>query len=506
MKRILSGKDMKNIDNFTISNIGIPSLVLMENAANAVVDRVVDIVKSKTEEVVAFCGVGNNGADGVAVIRILKNLGYQKLNIVIVGNEEKATNEFAIQIDIVNKINDDESINVIRCNEASKIEDVFFMVGRSTILIDAIFGIGITREITGIYRLIIDRINETTMYKIAVDIASGIDANTAKIMGVAIKCDETVTFGAYKIGMLLYEGANYSGKITCANIGFPENSYKSESVSKVIYSLEPDDVSAFLPERKDDSNKGTYGKITIIAGNEEMYGTAYMAASAAFRMGGGLIRVVTTANNKRDINTMLPEAIVNNIEDYKAAIDWCNALVIGPGMGVSERTYNILKDVLVSKKPVVIDADALNTLSENRDLFFLMHEDVIITPHLGEMSRISGYPLAYIKSNMIEVCNEIAKKYGINVIMKDSRTVITDVKGNTYINMTGNSGMAKAGSGDVLAGMTGACLAMSGNAKKAAVVAPYLHGFLGDLVKEELGEYAMMPTDMINSINRINTL
>lgn len=496
MKKIYSGTDMKNVDNYTINSLGIPSLVLMERAALCVANAVKDETEKK---IIAVCGTGNNGADGICAIRILYSYGLRNLAVISVGDESKATDEFKKQKEILLQFD----VKYINIKTEDDIEECSSFLEKDNIILDAVFGIGLKREVTGIYKKLFEKINNINCEKIAVDIASGIDSNTGNILGCAIKCDRTITFGAYKIGHILSEGFNFSGEVEVYDIGFPVESYSN---AEAIFSLESTDAAQLLPKRNKDSNKGTFGKITIIAGNEEMYGAAYMSALSAFYMGVGLVRVVTTKNNKELINQSIPEAIVNTYEEIEKAIMWSDVLVVGPGMGVSDRTYNTLKKVLETKKPVVIDADGINTFSSYKDLFQMLHKDVIFTPHLGEMSRLVNKSITEIKKDMIGTAKSFCKTYNINLVMKDFRTIITDCDGVTYINMTGNSGMSKAGSGDVLSGIMGAVLAMTRDVKKTSYLGPYIHGISGDIAKKEYGEYAMMPTDIIKSIKRLNTI
>lgn len=510
MKKIYSGTDMKKVDDYSINLLGIPSLVLMERAALCVANTVksiyekekdnsIDMINADEKHIVALCGVGNNGADGICAIRILKSFGYNNLSIVTIGDETKATEEYNKQIEIVNNLN----VKNTNIKSSEDIEECLRCVDENSIIIDAVFGIGLKREVTGIFSEIFSKVNSIGCKKIAVDIASGIDSNTGKMLGNAIKCDKTVTFGSYKIGHFIGEGALYAGEVEACDIGFPVEAYKA---SKPVYSLEQNDLVEMFPKRSQNSNKGTYGKLTIIAGNEEMCGAACMCAKAAFYLGVGLIRVVTTHNNKNVLNTVLPEAIVDSYEDIDKAIDWCDVLVAGPGMGVSERSYNILKKTLDCGKPLVIDADGINTFVEYKDLYSCLHKYVIFTPHLAEMSRLSDEKISIIKEDMIMTATRFVEKYNVNLVMKDYRTVITDYEGNVYINMTGNSGMSKAGSGDVLAGIIGALLATTKDVKKSSYLGPYIHGIAGNIAKDEYGEYAMMPTDIIKALKRIEDI
>lgn len=500
MKKILSARDMKKVDEYSINIIGIPSLALMETASRYVA-KYIEKRHDTDAKIVAVCGVGNNGADGVAAVRTLFSRGYKQLEVIVVGDIKKATREFKVQLEVIKKLE-------IKCiTDEKDIQQQKF--DSYDVIVDGLFGIGLSREVTGIFSEVISKINSSKCKKYAIDIPSGIDGNTGRVLGNAIKADYTITFGSLKLGQVLYPGADYAGEIEVFDIGFPKEAYSN---ADIIYTLENSDLTKLFPKRKDYSNKGTYGKLLIIAGNEDMYGAAYMSAMASFYMGVGLIKILTTENNKPIINEKLPEAIVVAIDDsnvrdiLNTEISWCDTMLIGPGMGVSKRTEEILGICLDAGKKTIIDADGINALSASEALKGKLHNQVIITPHLGEMSRFIKKSIKEIADNMVESCRMASKKYGISVVMKDTRSIITNALLETYINMNGNSGMAKAGSGDVLAGIISGITATGVEINNAACVGAYIHGLAGSLAREEYGEYSMMPTDMIKSLKRVNEI
>lgn len=497
MDFLLDSKGSKYVDNYTINNIGVPSLVLQERAAYSVAMGICYRFE-KSKNITAVCGIGNNGADGLCTIKILKTLGYYNLSVYILGDLIKCSEEFNVQLNIINNL----GIKVIYINDNLSKDKQQNIFNEYDVIIDGIFGIGLTREIEGYYKTIINMINLTHAYKIAIDIPSGVDATDAHILGVAIKANETYTFGKNKCGLILYEGADYTGDIHTINIGFADKAY--DFVDKTYY-LEKEDIHKIFLPRKANTNKGSYGKLLIFAGNEDMCGAALLATKAAFTLGCGLIKIITTNNNKQVINNMLPEAIVSVIPDDETemknmileAISWSTVVLAGPGMGCSKRTSKILEICLLSKKPLVIDADGINVLSMNYLKKDLLHENVIITPHLFELSKFINKSIDEIKQRMIATAKETASRYKINLVMKDTKTVITNSFGETYINISGNSGMAKAGSGDVLAGITAGLIAIGHKVQEASYMAPYIHGLAGDIAKDKKGIYSMMPSDII---------
>lgn len=285
MERIISGTDMKKVDEYTINEVGIPSLVLMERAAKSVAD-LIEETTDKNSEVIAIAGTGNNGADGVAVCRMLYIDGYNTC-IYIMGNIDKATQEFKTQIEIAQKVG-------IEIKDASRLTRD--EMDKKHVIVDSIFGVGLSRNVEGDYKKLIEAINQSKAKVYAVDIPSGLNADTGKVMGVAVKADYTVCFGGLKLGTVLYPGADYCGKLSFDNIGFPDISYKK---CETVYKYHTSDDLKLIPKRPNYSNKGTYGKLLVIAGNKDITGAAFLSAKAAFRTGAGLVEYLL--QRKREV-------------------------------------------------------------------------------------------------------------------------------------------------------------------------------------------------------------
>lgn len=497
MLEILSAVEMKKVDDCSINQYKIPALALMETAARYVYKAIRKRHKV-TEKIVAVAGTGNNGADGIAAIRMLKAEGYNNVAVIVASKDTKHTAEWDTQFEIAKKLD----IPFYYYSDLEN-ENVF---SEYAVIVDGIFGIGLTRPVTGIFYNIINQINNSKKVVYAVDIPSGIDGNTGNVMGIAVKASYTITFGNYKIGQLLYPGADYAGEISVHRIGFPTAAYKN---SDIIYSYEKSDLKEVFPKRVDHSNKGTYGKLLVVAGNEQIYGALYMAVKAAQSIGTGLIRVITTQENKELLCSQLPEVMIstynndNYISIVKEGLNWCNTILIGPGMGVGDRTEALLRSCLETGKNIVIDADGINTLAKIKDWGKLLHSNVLITPHLLEMSRLISVPVAEIGQNLVEVCRKTSKKNNINIILKDSRSCSCNTLGKTYINITGNNGMAKGGSGDVLSGIVAGLIATGTKIEAAGAIAAFIHGLCGDIARDKKGVYAMIPTDIIKCLENI---
>ena len=494
MQKVVLGRDMKSIDTYTIHEIGIESLVLMERAAYQTYLNIQKFYPDlkKDKPIVAFCGCGNNGADGVALARMLLTAGYHTI-LYICGNKAHASPEFLKQISVYQNL------------EGEFIEDMNIPLD-AQLLIDALFGVGLNRPVMGNYADAIAKINASKMPVVAVDIPSGIDSTTGEVLGSAVKAECTVTFGTYKSGLLLYPGASYAGQILVENIGFAPKAFSRLSYDMFTYDA-CDIVN--LPARNPLSNKGTYGKISVIAGSDEMCGAAYLSGMAAYRSGAGIVRIYTSNKNVKQLQILLPEAILTGYDTEhlsdtvtKEVIDYADVIVIGPGLGKSETAKQILHQVLTAGKLTVVDADAINLLAIYPEEQNYLHENVILTPHLGEMSRLSGRTIPDLKKDLIANARSMAEKLGCVIVQKDARTIVTDGY-HTYLNRFGNSGMATGGSGDVLSGITGAMAAAMKKPFEAATMAVFLHSLAGDQAASEVSEYAMMAGDLLTQIDKL---
>ena len=488
MQRLVTGDEMKRIDEYTIRELGVPSLVLMERAALAVCKHI-----NSTKRYLAVCGTGNNAGDAIAVARILKSKGVLVDVMLCETDKNKGSEGYKYQLNQAEIF----GVNIVDDADFEKYDYV----------IDGIFGIGLTREIEGKYKDIIDRINYSVCEVIAIDCPSGVDCNTGRVLGTAIQANKTITFGAMKKGLVVYPGAEYSGNVIVEDIGFPEKAYKDLN-SVYNYVTDYKDIN-LLPKRINDSNKGTYGKVVIIAGSKNMAGAAVMASKACYQMGCGLIKVVTCEENRTIIQSLVPEAILttyeNDLSNIDSEIQWGDVVLIGPGLSTSDVAVSLVKKVLECEKRIVMDADALNILSKRPDLKDKIKDKMmVITPHMAEMSRLIDRDIKDVSNNITEVCQDFALQNNIVCVLKDSRTVISN-GANYIINISGNNGMAKAGSGDVLAGMIAGILAVKENIYESAILGVYLHGMSGDNVSARKGKYSMSPMDIIEEISNITS-
>lgn len=504
MRHLVTGGQMKAIDRYTIETIGIPSLVLMERAAAAVAETVerehAGLFTQNSQGMIwVVCGTGNNGADGIAAARMLHNKGY-RVTVLLAGDQSKGTEEFKLQKEIGSRL----GLRMLRWDEA--------LQGNCDVLIDAVFGVGLTRPIEGEYLEVLEFMNGcASSCVVAVDMPSGIHSDHGRIMGKAVKADVTVTFGYQKIGSLLYPGREYCGRIQVADIGFPPVSL--EQAGQTAYTYGPEDL-AKIPERQPYSNKGTFGKVLIVAGSKDMCGAAYLSGLAAYRMGAGLVKIMTVEENRPMLQQLLPEAILSSYDSRQAEEDpdllgqkverecaWADVIVLGPGIGRAPYAENLVREFMMNAYvPMVIDADALNIIAEREELTQYFTENIMITPHLGEMARLTGLTIPEIQSDLIKTAADYSGRYGIQCVLKDAVTVVTGREGQCYINSSGNSSMAKAGSGDVLTGVIAGLLSLGVDIWDAAVLGVYLHGAAGDRGRKRYGQHGMLARDLADEI------
>ncbi len=491
MEFLLNASQMKQCDGDTIQKIGIPSMVLMERAALAVKE---ELFREKLDlsSVLVVCGSGNNGGDGLAVARLLDEAGV-RVSVAFVGKEASMTEETRLQMKIC------RNCGIKPCSN--------FRDKEYTTIVDAIFGIGANRKIEGEYAKLIDWINQSRAFVAAVDIPSGVSADTGKILGTAVRADLTVTFAYRKLGQILYPGAEYCGKVIRRDIGITADGLRNAMPCAFTY--QPEDLSR-IAGRRPYSNKGTYGKVLLIAGSHCMGGAAYLAALAACRCGSGLVRIFTPECNRVILQTLIPEAVLTTytssedcLEKLKVSLEWADTAGIGPGMGKNSQTEEILQYVLHHfSKPLVIDADGLNVLAERKHWLKETEAKVIITPHIGEMERLSGCPKSQIVESLVAAAGREASAWETVCVLKDARTVVSDGE-RYYINTSGNSGMAAGGSGDVLTGVLCSLLGQKMNPFDAASLGVYLHGLAGDLAARKFGEHGMTASHLARAVGDV---
>lgn len=483
---------MQKVDAHTIQKIGIPSEVLMERAAL----KVVEFMEGRclcTGKSLVVCGSGNNGGDGFAVARLLHQKG-RDVTLVFVGKEASMSRECRLQAKVARNL----GVKIV-----TEIPDEEY-----NIIIDAIFGVGLSREVGGHYAEVVERMNQSRAAKLAIDIPSGIDAKSGRVLGIAFRADDTVTFQCEKLGCVLFPGKEYAGRVHVADIGIETACLMGQP--DVCFTLDEEDIARFLPKRRADSHKGTYGRVLMITGSRGMAGAAYLSAKAAYLCGAGLVQVYTHESNRVVLQQLLPEAIISTYGDeiqkddtdkLSGLLSWADVVCIGCGLSQEASAMWLVEGTLGQcTVPCIIDADGLNLLSRNMGLLHEAKGDVVLTPHMKEMSRLLHCSVAELKEARFDKLHEFVERYPVVCALKDSRSVVASAGRQMFVNTAGNSGMAKAGSGDVLAGVITAFLAQKEAAFESAVYGVYLHACGGDEARKACGCHSMLAQDLLEGI------
>lgn len=503
---LVTAAEMKQYDSNTIEHFHYPALLLMERAALATVEAIREEYGMTPCRVLVVAGCGNNGGDGLAVGRLLMLSGYE-VTYVMPGRMDKCSEQTKRQLSILQSYG-------VSCKDRIPGDEY-------DIVIDAIFGIGLSRKVEGIYEETIRALNAKKGYVCSIDMPSGIHTDSGAVMGCAVKADLTITYGFYKLGQMLFPGCLYCGKTVRKDMGIDSNSFLGRKPAWYTYG-KMDQIC--LPARRTEGNKGTFGKVLIIAGNHEICGAAMLAAKSCFRIGAGMVKIVTAVENREALQEQLPEAMLsiyekemNQDEEWsfwrtlQKDFDWADCILIGSGIGQSAFAMKLVeKAVLEEKMPLVMDADGLNLLAQDISLQEALNRQgrqgrtVIVTPHLGEFARIYDCSITQAKENLTCYPVELAERLQAVVVCKDARTVVTSGSNEaSYLNITGNEGMATAGMGDVLAGMITGLLAQGYPPMEAAVNGVYLHGKAGDRAGKKRYNDSIIASDVIEQVSEV---
>lgn len=515
MEYIVSAEEMKRADRTTSEVFGLSPEVLMERAALAVCEEITD--PHAENRVLVFAGAGGNGGDGIAIARILHQRGAEVL-LIAVGEIEKYREITRKQLETAMRY----GVPLIRLSDAADAEAVRMIAERRfDVIVDALFGIGVTRPLAGVWSAAVALITELKaaaggrVRVVSVDLPSGIHTDTGEVCGIAVRADLTVTMNHRKLGLVLYPGAEYAGQVRVVDVGITKESFGEEHPQFAALDEEP---RSCFPARDPAANKGGFGKILLIAGNGSIGGAPILAAEAAFAAGAGMVRVFTEQKNRTALLGACPEALIDTwdetqpiermTETLKNALSWATACVIGPGIGTDERAAVLLETVLENDRlPLVIDADGLNLIARRPELkdaaaaYRQADRWPVLTPHVGEFARLSGLDADTVKKEFLTAPKKLAEELSCTILCKDARSVTTQAGRRTQIlNIVGNSGMATAGSGDVLAGIIGALAAQGLQPYDAAAVGAYLHGLAGDAAAASCGEAAVTASEIVTHL------
>ncbi|MEN6373523.1 MAG: NAD(P)H-hydrate dehydratase [Smithella sp.] len=496
--KLASVEEMRLMDRRAMEELGIIEEILMENAALAAIHLLQKEFAIRGKNFVIFCGSGNNGGDGLAVARLIhSNGGLAK--VYIIGDRKKYRGAAKTNLDIISKL----PVNVVNLEAAAEARRD---VTHCDMVIDAIFGTGLDREVRGVAAEVIDLINKGAQKVLSLDIPSGINGNTGEVMGTAVKANYTATFGLPKIGNLLYPGYEMCGKIFITHISFPPSFYGAKELQVETNS------HILLPPRPADAHKGSMGDILFIAGAANYYGAPYYAAMSCLKSGGGYARLAAPqsivgklATKGREIvylpqkETAAGSIALDNKQQLLDAAAQVDMVVIGPGLSLNNETVKLVRELCASIEiPVLIDGDGLTAIAENHAILPERKAPTILTPHMGEMARLTKKPVSAIYSHRINILQETAKKLNSIIVLKGAHSLIGQPDGSVYINLSGNPGMATAGSGDVLTGCIAAMFGMGLEPEEATRKGVFLHGYAGDLAAAAKGADGITASDILD--------
>ena len=506
--KVVTAAQMRQIDKDTIEGIGIPGIVLMETAGSEIV-RAIEQHYPTVQRIGIFVGKGNNGGDGLVIARQLAHAG-REVNIFLVSPAESFTGEARTNLDIAKNLG--LQIKEILTDTTSI--DIY----GSELLVDAILGTGLRGPVRESIANVINAINNLPTPILSVDLPSGLDADTGNPLGTCVQADKTVTIGLPKRGLLVHPGAEFAGKLEIVDIGFPKQIIDAQNI-KVHWTTEKD-AAKWLPPRSPASYKGSYGRVLVVAGSTGMTGAAALASEAALRIGAGLVTLAIPQSLNPILEVKLSEVMTLPLLETEAGslaksatstiLEYAkktkSVLAIGPGLSQHPETVALVHQLVNENHKqelglrMVIDADGLNALAQSTELISLLGAESVLTPHPGEMARLTNTAISTLESDRISTAEEFPNQHGVTLVLKGAPTITANPNGNTWINSTGNPGMATAGMGDVLTGVIAGLMAQNVSSETAAVLGVYLHGLAGDIAAETMGMHGLIAGDVLKAI------
>jgi NAD(P)H-hydrate epimerase len=504
---VVTAEQMREMDRLTIQKYGVSSLSLMERAGEAVTESILEnFSRSAKKGVLVVAGKGNNGGDGLVVARLLKKKRIP-CEVALLARQDELSPDAAHNLRAYLKLK-----GKLTEISASCWDHLSGCIRKNALIVDAILGTGIRSEVRGLFADAITLINSSGLPVVAVDIPSGLDTDKGVPLGVAIQAEMTVALAFPKLGEVIYPGAKYVGELVVADIDIDDRAVAEVAPRTEL--LDRETVRWLVPRREPDTHKGSYGHVLVLAGSRGKTGAAILSSRAAMRTGAGL----TTLAAPRSLNSIFASALIEVMtellrdnaaeeveplsdDEWRRLLERKDALLFGPGIGVNHATQNILRWLLRNlDMPWVIDADGLNNLALEIDRLRRAKVAPVLTPHPGEMARLIGKSTSEINTDRVEIARSFAVEHGCHLILKGARTVMATPQGRVFINPTGNSGMASAGMGDVLAGILTALLGQGLAPEDAMKLGVYLHGFVGDMVAETKGQIGLIASDIIEHL------
>ncbi|RKU06120.1 bifunctional ADP-dependent NAD(P)H-hydrate dehydratase/NAD(P)H-hydrate epimerase [Candidatus Poribacteria bacterium] len=513
--KVVTAAEMRQIDQDTIEGIGIPGIVLMETAGNAIV-RAIQQYYPTCQQIGILVGKGNNGGDGLVIGRQLAHAG-RDVHLFLVSPPESFTDEAEINLQIAKNLG--LPIEAILTDTGSYgTGTVPTTLASCELLVDAIFGTGLRGTVRDPIATVINTINDLATPILSVDLPSGLDADTGNPLGSCVGADMTVTIGLPKRGLLVHPGAELAGKLEVVDIGFPEQVVDAQGI-KVNWTTIAE-VAQWVPPRPSASHKGTYGRVLVVAGSTGMTGAAALASEAALRAGAGLVTLAIPKHLNPILEGLLPEVMTLPLPETEvgslsasaasAILEFAektkSVLAMGPGLSQHPDTVALVHQLISENreqklgKRMVVDADGLNALSQTPEIISLLDNETVLTPHPGEMSRLTSTSVPSLEADRIRTAQQFASEHSLTLVFKGAPTVTGLPNGDVWINSTGNSGMATGGMGDVLTGIIAGLMAQGHASETAAVLGVYLHGLAGDIAAEAFGMHGLIASDVLKAV------
>jgi NAD(P)H-hydrate epimerase len=504
--KLVTSTQMQSIDDKAINVLKIPGIVLMENAANEVCSAIYSIDNCFNKKFAVITGPGNNGGDGFAISRklLLKNIGVKTITLI---EPEKLKGDSKTNYEILKNIG----------GEINYVNDVLILkdeIHDCDIIVDAIFGTGLKKRVEGIYKSAIELINDSEKYVVSVDIPSGLDSDSGKPKDVSVSADLTVTFAYEKIGHVISPGKGYCGKVVTADIGIPD--FLSQEVGIKNFIVKEPDIRRLIRflKRDDDAHKGDFGHVLVVAGSEGKTGAAAMSATAALRIGAGLVTMAVPKSLNPVFEEKLTEVMTAPVSDVDgffseeaydkimAMAGSMNAVIIGPGISTHQQTKKLVRRLVkdITDIPIVLDADGLNIIAEDISILKEARTELILTPHPGEMGRLTGKSSKDVLDDRINTARKFAVDNSVTLVLKGANTIVATKDGKVHVNSTGNAALSTAGTGDVLTGIIGGLLAQGLNTLRSCVIGTYIHGAVGDEISDKYGKAGIIATDLLGVI------
>jgi NAD(P)H-hydrate epimerase len=509
--KVVTAEVMQQLDKRTIEEAGIPGVVLMENAGRGVVGVLLKNYPHVLKGTVALiAGKGNNGGDGFVIARYLINRGVS-VRIFLLGTRGKIRGDAKVNLDSVLKM----QVPLTEIKSSAGWKAHRGELEGCTLIVDAIFGTGLTSDIGGVTGEVIHDLNGLTIPTVAVDLPSGLHPDTGAVLGCCVQADCTVTFGLPKRGLFLYPGAQYAGSIKIVDISIP-SSFVEEALLPDQVLLFADMIQA-LKVRNPDTHKGDYGHVLAIAGSRGKTGAAVLTCQAAARVGAGLVTLGIPESLHGIVEQKLTEVMteplsehtpgflgLSSFEKIRELMEGKKVLVLGPGLSTGEDTVKLVHALIKeSSIPVVVDADGLNALGAHPGVLQQIDVPVVLTPHPGEMARLVGVSVREVQGDRIAIAKDFARRYGCYLVLKGARSLIVEPDGSLSINLTGNPGMASGGMGDLLTGMIPGFIAQGYDCATSIKLSVFIHGLAGDLLSRERGPVGFIAGDVLSEVPRV---